>query len=229
MYVNGGGLKALMARRTKQEAEATRTRILDAAERVFRKRGVGHASLEDVAATARVTRGAIYWHFKDKGELFEAMMQRVELPAQAMMEQAERAGATDPLQVLRRAACEVLLRAARDTQVRRVFEISYHKCEYVGDAAPIRERQAENQKECLRTIEQGIRACMREGLLPKRLDARIAALGAMAYVSGILYHWVLAPESFALERHAESLVDTYFRGLATLPAKARKASARSAP
>jgi len=207
-----------MARRTKQEAEATRTRILDAAERVFRDRGVGHASLEDVAAAARVTRGAIYWHFKDKGELFEAMM-----------EQAERAGATDPLQVLRRAACEVLLRAARDTQVRRVLEISYHKCEYVGDAAAIRERQAENQKECLRTIEHGIRACMREGLLPKRLDARIAALGAMAYVSGILYHWVLAPESFALERHAESLVDTYFRGLATLPAKARKASARSAP
>jgi TetR/AcrR family acrAB operon transcriptional repressor len=157
------------------------------------------------------------------------MMQRVELPAQAMMEQAERAGATDPLQVLRarRAKCCCARRAT--PMVRRVFEISYHKCEYVGDAAAIRERQAENQKECLRTIEHGIRACMREGLLPKRLDARIAALGAMAYVSGILYHWVLAPESFALERHAESLVDTYFRGLATLPAKEKKASARSAP
>jgi len=59
-----------VARRTKEEAEGTRTRIVDAAERVFRDKGVAHASLEDVAAAARVTRGAIYWHFKDKAELF---------------------------------------------------------------------------------------------------------------------------------------------------------------
>ena len=212
-----------MVRRTKAEAQDTRTRIIDAAECVFRDKGVAHASLEDVAAAANVTRGAIYWHFKHKGELFEAMMQRVELPAQSMMERAERAGAADPLAKLRASACAVLLRAARDPQVRRVFEISFHKCEYVGDAAAIRVRQVENQGECLKTIEAEIRSCVKRGLLPPSVDARIAAIGAMSYVSGILYHWILRPESFSLERHAESLVDTYFRGLAATPpaAKAR--------
>jgi len=39
-----------MVRRTKAEAQGTRTNILDAAERVFHERGVAHASLEDVAA-----------------------------------------------------------------------------------------------------------------------------------------------------------------------------------
>jgi len=211
-----------VARRTKEEAAGTRTRIIDAAERVFRDKGVSHATLEDVAAAAQVTRGAIYWHFRDKAELFEAMLRRVELPAQAMMERAEAAGAANPLDMLRASARDVLLRAARDAQVRRVFEITFHKCEYVGDAACIRDRQLQNQGDCLATIEQGIRACMRQGLLPRALDPRLAAIGAMAYVSGILYQWIMNPASFALERHAQALVDTYFRGLASAPPAARK-------
>jgi AcrR family transcriptional regulator len=48
-----------VARKTMEEAAGTRSRIVDAAERVFREKGVAHASLEDVAAAARVTRGAI--------------------------------------------------------------------------------------------------------------------------------------------------------------------------
>jgi TetR/AcrR family acrAB operon transcriptional repressor len=233
-----------MVRRTKLEAEGTRARILDAAERIFRDKGVANASLEQIARAARVTRGAIYWHFRDKGELFEAMMQRVALPAQVMMERAEKAGATDPLQRLRVSASEVLLRAARDPQVKRIFEISFHRCEYVGDAAGIRDRQVANHAECQGTIEAEIRECVKKGLLPKSVDPRLAAIGAMAYVSGILYHWVLNPDSFSLEKNAESMVDTYFRGLVAEAPKKRKgrpkaartslrppkrASARSAP
>jgi TetR/AcrR family acrAB operon transcriptional repressor len=222
MYVCQRGAEAVV-RRTRQEAAGTRERIVDAAERVFREKGVAHASLADVAAAARVTRGAIYWHFRDKAELFEAMMRRVELPAAALMERAEAAGAGDPLEMLRLSASQVLLRAARDAQVRRVFEIAFHKCEYVGDAAAIRDRQLENQADCLATIEENVRACVRQGLLPRGLDPRLAAIGTMAYVSGILYQWVLHPESFSLERHAQTLVDTYFRGLAATPPRPAKA------
>ena len=217
-----------MARRTKEEALATRHRLLDAAELLFQAQGVSQTSLQQIAQEAGATRGAIYWHFKHKGELFEAMMQRVALPAQAMMERAERAGATDPLDRLRVSACDVLLRAARDPQVARIFEISFHRCEYVGDAASIRDRQIANHAECLSTIEVAIRDCVKEGLLPKSVEPRLAAIGAMAYVSGILYHWVLNPRSFSLEKNAESLVDTYFRGLVASPAAKKTSRPRAA-
>ena len=52
-----------MVRRTKAEAEATRTAILDAAEHLFQARGVSRTSLQDMAHAAGVTRGAVYWHF----------------------------------------------------------------------------------------------------------------------------------------------------------------------
>jgi TetR/AcrR family acrAB operon transcriptional repressor len=119
--------------------------------------------------------------------------------------------------VLRRATVEVLLRTARDARVQRVFDIAYHKCEYVGDAVGVRERHIESQAECLRTIESAMRACVESGALPKSVNPREAAIGALSLVSGLIANWVLAPRSFSLERHAHSLVDTWFRGLAASP------------
>lgn len=207
-----------MARKTKEEAQATRERILDAAEVVFHDKGVAHASLEEIAAQAEVTRGAIYWHFKDKGELFDAMMQRVALPVEDMLECAGCGAEARPLEVLRRATVDVLLRTARDARMRRVMDIAYHKCEYVGDAAGVRDRHIASQEECLRTIESAFRACIRAGELPASVKPREAAIGTLSLVSGLIANWVLAPASFSLERHAQSLVDSYFRGLAATPA-----------
>ena len=216
-----------MVRRTKQEAQETRHRILDAAENVFHERGVAHASLEDIAAAAEVTRGAIYWHFKDKAELFDAMMQRVVLPAEEMIEHAETAADGNKLTQLRNATVDVLMRTATDARMQRIFEIAYHKCEYVGDARGVRDRHIASQAECMRTIEEGFRACAASGDLQPGVDPRVAAMGAMSLVSGVIANWVLDKKSFPLKKHAEALVDIFFRGLASAPKVARQAQSGS--
>jgi TetR/AcrR family acrAB operon transcriptional repressor len=66
-----------MARRTKEEAQATRSHILDTAELVFEQRGVSGTSLHEIAKAAGVTRGAIYWHFADKQALVAAIREDV--------------------------------------------------------------------------------------------------------------------------------------------------------
>ena len=218
-----------MVRRTKEEAQATRETIIDAAEKVFHEKGVAHASLEEIAHAAGCTRGAIYWHFKDKADLFDAMMDRVVLPVEAMLDRATQAGATDPLAILRLATIEVLQRTARDAHLQRVFDIAYHKCEYVGDAAGVRERHIASQQECLGSIEAGFHACIEQGYLPKSVSAKEAAIGAMSLVSGLIANWVLDPKSFSLSRHAESLVDIYFRGLQSTPATAQEPRPKPAP
>ena len=86
-----------MARSTKEEALETRSRILDAAEEVFFTRGLAQSSLADVAVAADVTRGAIYWHFKNKSDLFEAMCERVRLPMETMMTTPGEKFVRDPL------------------------------------------------------------------------------------------------------------------------------------
>ena len=59
-----------MTRKTKQQALETRQHILDVALRLFSQQGVSSTSLAAIAKEAGVTRGAIYWHFKNKSDLF---------------------------------------------------------------------------------------------------------------------------------------------------------------
>ena len=69
-----------MVRKTKEQALATKESILSAALDVFVAKGVARASLADIADAAGVTRGAIYWHFRNKVDIFEAMHDQLHQP-----------------------------------------------------------------------------------------------------------------------------------------------------
>lgn len=78
-------------KRTKEDAEQTRENILNAAIGLFADKGVTATTLEDIAAAAHVTRGAIYWHFKNKLEIFDALHERLHRPLVTMiMEDVEK-------------------------------------------------------------------------------------------------------------------------------------------
>lgn len=61
-------------RRTKEEAALTRKQILDAALDVFTERGYTLATFDDIAKRIRLTKGAIYWHFKSKIDLLKEII-----------------------------------------------------------------------------------------------------------------------------------------------------------
>lgn len=202
-----------MVRRTKEEAEATRHLLLDAAEKVFNEKGVAQTSLADIAAAAGLTRGAIYWHFESKADLFHAMMERVTLPIDNMLVQLGAEQMATPLTFLHNAAVTVLRRAATDEHTRRVFEIVSHQCELTGDMAIGRVRQAESRADCLNKIEQSLRAAIAQGDLSASLDIRVAAFGLHSLIDGLISNWVLSPNAFDLEKHASKLISTYLQGL----------------
>ncbi len=218
-----------MARSTKTEAVETRRRILDAAEQIFHVLGVPRTSLGDIATAAQVSRGAIYWHFANKAELFNAMCERVRLPMEAIVEDAEEEqhaprGQTnnatlkaDPLGQLRSACLFAIDAIVHDAHARTVFDILFHKCEFVASDDPIWQRQrecfADGSANILRLLE---RACA-SGQLPIDLDADLAAVTLHAMLDGLINNWLFAPERFALGVHAPRLIDACFESLRTVP------------
>ena len=201
-----------MARRTKEEAQATRSHILDTAERVFEQRGVSGTSLNEIAKAAGLTRGAIYWHFQNKADLFNAMMERATLP----LEQADIAGFkgpnTTPAQICA-GFVDVLRRVVHDPQLRRVFEIATHKVEYVGEMDAVRKRQVEWRSECVADIERALKRARRAGELQPGVAPRSAALGLLALFDGLLTSWMLERGSFDLPRAGAQVFDVYLAGL----------------
>jgi TetR/AcrR family acrAB operon transcriptional repressor len=211
-----------MVRRTKEDALETRNQILDTAERVFLKKGVSRTSLEDIAAAAGVTRGAIYWHFKNKADLFDAMMQRNSLPMEEMVARASDKDLEDPLAYVRGCALAVLERVTTDAQCRRVAEISRYKVEYADEMERLRARHIECRSGALAHIERGLRNAAQKGLLAPSVNPRLAAVGLHALVDGLITNWVLDPKYLSLARSAARLIDGYLDGLRAGDAKERR-------
>jgi len=180
---------------------------------VFLKKGVARTSRADVADAAGVTRVAIYWHFKNKADLFTAMMDRVSLPMEAMVAHAGDKDIADPLMYVRRCALAVLNRVTSDPQSRRVAEISRYKVEYADEMAPLRARHIECRTECLGNIEHGLRNAAKKGLLAPSVNPRLAAVGLHALVDGLITNWVLDTHYLPLAQKAEPLIDSYLNGL----------------
>ncbi len=61
-------------RRTKEEAAVTHQQLLDKALVVSSKKGYAATIQQDIAREAEVTRGAIYWHFGSKAELYNTLI-----------------------------------------------------------------------------------------------------------------------------------------------------------
>ena len=70
-------------------SDLTKERILECAKEEFLKKGFRDAQLKDIAASAKVTTGAIYRHFESKDELFYALIKEVYEYTIGMMENIE--------------------------------------------------------------------------------------------------------------------------------------------
>lgn len=217
-----------MVKRTRDEALETRSALLDTAEHVFSAHGVSRTSLADIARAAGVTRGAIYWHFQDKADLFCKMVARVTLPMEDAPCQAVHHESADPLASIRAMMIDILKRTSEDPQARRVFHIAFHKCEYVDEMEVVWNRFKEMRSGCLMRLEQGLDAAIARGQLPKGLNARHAALGLHAMMDGLISRWVTDPESVPLQRESEQIVDLFLAALRSVDA-ARATAGRTAP
>ena len=66
-----------MARKTREEAEKTRKRILASALSLFVKKGYDKTTFTDIAARLKMTKGAVYWHFESKEKLLVALVEEM--------------------------------------------------------------------------------------------------------------------------------------------------------
>lgn len=199
-------------RRRKCDAEQTRSNLLDAAERVFHRRGVSHTSLCEIAGEAGVTRGAFYWHFNNKADLIHALHQR--------MNQRINQGLSpilhrkiDALQTLRALMMYMLYDSLCDPQQRVTLEILLLKSEYHGEVKQVFESVVvarDAWREMMHTLfleaqAQGSLRC------DVTADAMLETLRYLLY--GSLSLWLMEPQFKADRARVETLVNIFFEGM----------------
>ncbi|ANG91807.1 multidrug efflux transporter transcriptional repressor AcrR [Enterobacteriaceae bacterium 155047] len=195
-----------MARKTKQQALETRQHILDVALRLFSQQGVSSTSLAQIAQAAGVTRGAIYWHFKNKSELFGEIWELSESSIGDLETEYRAKFPDDPLSVLREILVYVLEATVNEERRRLMMEIIFHKCEFVGEMAVVQQAQRSLCLESYDRIEITLNQCIQAKMLPADLLTRRTAILMRSWVSGLMENWLFAPQSFDLATEARSYV-----------------------
>ncbi|PMR75516.1 TetR family transcriptional regulator [Billgrantia endophytica] len=202
-----------MARRTKAEAAATREALLDAAEEIFLERGVARTSLEQIARHAGMTRGAVYWHFRNKADLFRAMLDRVRMPFQELIDEIGDPNlATAPLEAIHQ-ACQRGFTRLEQPRYRRVHAILIHHCEVFGEIDPL-SMQNEMAEEALGALVDYFGCAARLGQLRTDLQPELAARLLQSSLSGLFHDWLRNHEQFSIHQRGMELVDTLLKLLA---------------
>jgi TetR/AcrR family acrAB operon transcriptional repressor len=204
-----------MARRTKEEAAATRDSILDAAEKLFVEQGVSRTTLQHIASAAGVTRGAIYWHFDDKGALFNAMMERATLPFECALSVLGKAEEAHVLDDLRTFIVEIFRVTETNPQARRVFEIASLKVEFVSEMDAVRVRRRQSQGDWMAQVIERLTLAQKGGQIRPDVDPQVLATGLWALMDGLIRNWMFDPDSFSLIDAGDKLVGTMLDGVRT--------------
>ncbi len=180
-----------MVRKTKEDAELTRRRIIEAARAVFLARGVSRSTLEHIASHAEVTRGAVYWHFKNKTEIFHAIREQVFLPLIDRMDDTLTVqGNEDPLTQIENSLCDTINELNENIEMRQTYEIMMIKCEYVDEFATVLQQILSNCSHITEKIQLAYERAEAQQLLIGKNSPRTLAVDTHLFFSGLLHMWV---------------------------------------
>lgn len=190
----------------------TRKNILDSSGKIFSQYGYAAARLEDIAGEAGVTRGAVYWHFKNKADILNNLIiDRFSLMYQIAEEVMNES--LDPLQRLKKIIITILTALETNSRFREIIDILLFKVEVVPEIEyQMKEKKAENKRRI--DIWQTLIAQAREaGQIRKDIDSYITAVSINCFLEGMITQWLLDPGLFSMKDQAGSMFDMFLNGI----------------
>ncbi|WP_373095808.1 TetR family transcriptional regulator [Zhongshania sp.] len=201
-------------RRSKADAEITRCAILDAAADLFAKQGISRTKLDDIAASAGVTRGAIYWHFADKASLIAAMIDRVSAPTEAAMAALNNMNATDTLALdtLKKVVVDAFTRTYHTPAAAQItrFILRYSLSD---ETEAVNARIEHNRQLSFAHINTFIEHAQKAGLVTTELPSACIANHIRAHIIGLFHHHLSTPPPGISPDDVAASMDLVLKGL----------------
>jgi AcrR family transcriptional regulator len=163
---------------------ATRRRLIAAAIELFAREGLHGATSARIASAAGVATGTFYLHFRDKQELFSAVVHSALEELRARLRPAVEAAGPDAREQVRVRTVELVAFAEENRSLIRILFGRRHEA---GELAE------EVLEALIPGIEESLRARAAAGEVPADLHPGVAAQAIAAMTSRVLAWWVEDP------------------------------------
>ncbi|MFC3873034.1 multidrug efflux system transcriptional repressor MtrR [Neisseria musculi] len=204
-------------RKTKAEAMKTREYLILAALDTFYQKGVARASLNEIAQNAGVTRGALYWHFKNKEDLFDALFQRLCDEVAGSLEADLNNDDADMWENMHVSLINMLHRIENDPIHYKFSSVLHLKCERTDQNQAITAVIDKYENMWHDLLDAILKQCIKQHSLPADLDTALARLYLKSAIHGLIYQRLVNPERASLKENGPRFVQAVLGSLRQCP------------
>ncbi len=200
-----------MARKTKEEAKKTFQALLEAAQRLFLKKGIANTTLNEIANEAGMTRGALYWHFENKEALILALWEdgagkfnREITHALEHLSDNE-----TPVATFKALMHSMISTVLTDPKLSQSLKIMMNCVEITDEETPLRAYLQERCVSYFSAMSTAIEHLKKQSMLKIELTPETIAAGLLSYLYGLVNSHLEQTQLINLERDGTALVDLY--------------------
>lgn len=202
-------------RKIKAEALKTREYLMQSALDTFYQKGISHSSLNEIAQNAGVTRGALYWHFKNKEDLFDALFHHIfDNLSQSLENDINES--TNIWASLRSTLLKAFDLIENNEAQKKLCCIIHFKCEHTEQNQAIVNLMRNYQNLWFSLISETLRACLKQQALKENLNIDLAATYIQALIDGLIYKWQYS-DNMKLSQTGEILIDIALQNIKENP------------
>ena len=198
-------------KRTKEEAIQTKEKLLDAALDVFLAKGYSAATLQDIAEYADLTRGAVYWHFKGKEDIYRELYERAHRMDRAIFDQIE-ALESAPFEKLRELMHSLIRNIYLDKRYSDYIELTTFRIEY-AEFESINAEKSSTNSFAAAVMESLAQEAIEEDAISNRVPAQQIAKTLLLYIIGVCRLKFTARELFSEPDDIIAIIDGYLDSL----------------
>ena len=189
-----------------RDKEATRERILEAAEKLFAEKGFHETAMDEIVRAAKVSKGGVYFHFPSKEELFFALLDKLAdaLQREVQREIARRRGAVSKVQ----GALEVVLRKL--TSQRHLAQIILRQGHGLGPS--FERKRLEIYSRFARLIKEYLDEALTEGSIPP-INTEITAYAWLGAINELVLRWIYTGQPDPLTQTRPALQELFLHSI----------------
>ncbi len=188
-----------MVRKTREESENTKSMILKSALDCFYEKGFSRTTFEDIAARINLTKGAVYWHFKNKAELLgELIRQQAEENRRQIGKQYT---LPDSVEALRRFFQKEAEYIERTPEVRKFNFFILFQVEWSDSVFnQVQAKTGEIRDFHFKTVKHALTVAQKNGEISPDTDIKKISVFIVSTWRGLINTYVCKDEKFSLSQ-----------------------------
>ncbi len=204
-----------MARKTKEGALKTKKKIIDSAKNIFYEKGFRDTTIDDIAKAIGLSRGAVYWHFKSKEEIFISIYDEFMSRLDSIV--GETIGKKDATIVsIYEYMQKTIYMLVSDYSYRTTLDLLLFRTELTQKLQVLKQRDDLWVEDILNTIVHIVDTQIKKGDLKINLTSKELAVSIISMHRGLAFVYTMNNKVLPQENSYKTIIDIFFKNLCKL-------------